>query len=125
MINALINKHLPRAFDNQLKDAVTAFTGTRKVTGGAYDPELGEYIDAADINYAGRGTFGRFKNEEIQATQIEVTDTRLFCLHIEVDIEPDIDDIITANGVSRRVMTVENSITDNEWVIQLRGLNVG
>lgn len=125
MINALINKHLPKAFDNQLKDAITAFTGTRKGATGEYDPVLDEYVGGADISYTGRGTFGKFKSEEIQATQIETTDSRLFCLHIEVDIKPEVDDIITANGVSRRVLAVENSITDNEWIIQLRGLNVG
>ena len=125
MINAIINKHLPKAFDNQLKDAISTFTATRKGASGEYDPVLGEYVGGADISYTGRGVLSSYKKEELQATQIEITDSRLFCLHIEVDAKPEVDDIITAKGVSRRVMAVENSITDNEWVIQLRGLNVG
>ena len=125
MINAIINKHLPRAFDNQLKDAVTAFTATRKGTGGAYDPELGEYVGAADINYSGRGTFGSYSTMEAQATQIETTDVKLTALQIEVTDTPKVDDVIVADGQDRRVMDVSQDPTKSIWILQLRGLNVG
>lgn len=125
MINALINKHLPRAFDNQLKDAVTAFTATRKGTGSAYDPELGEVVGAADITYSGRGTFGSFSTMEQQAIQIETTDVKLTALQIEVTEKPKVDDVIVAEGQDRRVMDVSQDPTSSIWVLQLRGLNVG
>jgi hypothetical protein len=125
MINAIINKHLPRAFDNQLKDAVTAFTATRKGTGGAYDPELGEYVGAADINYSGRGTFGSYSTLEMQVTQIETTDVKLTALQIEVTDTPKVDDVIVVDGQDRRVMDVSQDPTKSIWILQLRGLNVG
>lgn len=125
MINAIINKHLPRAFDNQLKDAVTAFTATRKGTGGAYDPELGEYVGAADITYSGRGTFGGYSTMEAQATQVETTDVKLTALQIEVTDTPKVDDVIVADGQDRRVMDVSQDPTKSIWILQLRGINVG
>lgn len=125
MINAIINKHLPRAFDNQLKDAVTTFTATRKGVGGAYDPELGEYVGAADITYSGRGTFGSYSTMEAQATQIETMDVKLTALQIEVTNTPKVDDVIVADGQDRRVMDVSQDPTKSIWILQLRGLNVG
>lgn len=124
MINTIINKHLPKAFDTQLKDAVTAFTGTRKGTGGAYDPELGEYVGATDINYSGRGTFGSFSILEQQATQIETTDVKLTALQIEVTDTPKVDDVIVAEGQDRRVMDVSQDPTKSIWILQLRGLSL-
>lgn len=125
MINAIINKHLPKAFDAQLKDAVTAFTGTRKGATGDYDPVLGEVVGGADINYAGRGVLSSYKKEEIQAVQVELTDVKLLCLQIESTIAPQVDDVITANNVARRVLNVSQDATSSLWVMQLRGLDVG
>lgn len=125
MINAIINKAVSKAFDNQLKDAVTAFTATRKGTGGAYDPELGEVVGAADINYSGRGTFGSYSTMEQQATQIETTDVKLTALQIEVTELPKVDDVIVVDGQNRRVMDVSQDPTKSIWILQLRGLNVG
>lgn len=125
MINALINKHLPKAFDNQLKDAITAFTGTRKGATGEYDPVLGEYVGGADISYTGRGVISNYKKEELQATQIEITDVKLLCLQIESTIAPQVDDVITANNVARRVLNVSQDATSSLWLLQLRGLHVG
>lgn len=125
MINAIINKAVSKAFDNQLKDAVTAFTATRKGTGGAYDPELGEVVGAADIIYSGRGTFGSYSTMEQQATQIETTDVKLTALQIEVTDTPKVDDVIVADGQDRRVMDVSQDPTKSIWILQLRGLNVG
>ena len=125
MINALINKHLPKAFDTQLKDAVTTFTGTRKGATGEYDPVLGEVVGGADISYIGRGVISSYNKEEIQATQIEITDVKLLCLQIESTIAPKVDDVITANNVARRVLNVSQDATSSLWLLQLRGLNVG
>lgn len=125
MINAIINKHLPKAFDNQLIDAITTFTGTRKGATGEYDPVLGEVVGGADISYIGRGVISSYNKEEIQATQIEITDVKLLCLQIESTIAPKVDDVITANNVARRVLNVSQDATSSLWLLQLRGLNVG
>lgn len=125
MINAIINKHLPKAFDNQLKDAVTTFTATRKGASGEYDPVLGEYVGGADISYTGRGVLSSYKKEELQAVQVELTDVKLLCLQIESTIAPKVDDVITANNVARRVLNVSQDPSSSLWVLQLRGLNVG
>ena len=125
MINAIINKHLPKAFDNQLIDAVTTFTATRKGSSGEYDPVLGEYVGGADISYTGRGVISNYKKEEIQAVQVEITDVKLLCLQIESTIAPQVDDVITANNVARRVLNVSQDATSSLWLLQLRGLHVG
>lgn len=125
MINALINKHLPKAFDNPLRDTVTSFTATRKGEGGVYDPIEDQYVGSPDVNYTGRGIFGSFSNEEIQATQIDITDVKLTCLQIEVAQSPKVDDVITADGQDRRVLAVSQDPSRSIWILQLRGLNVG
>jgi len=125
MINAIINKHLPKAFDTQLIDAITTFTGTRKGATGEYDPVLGEVVGGADISYTGRGVISNYNKEELQATQIEITDVKLLCLQIESTIAPQVDDVITANNVARRVLNVSQDATSSLWILQLRGLHVG
>lgn len=125
MINALVSKHIGAAFDGALKDAVTAFSATRKGAAGVYDPVLDEYVGGADITYTGRGVFGSYKAQEIQATQIETTDVKLTCLQSEVEQTPQVDDVITANGIERRVMNVSQDPAHSVWTLQLRGINVG
>lgn len=122
MINALINKHLPKAFDNPLRDTVTSFTATRKGVGGVYDPILDEYVGSPDVNYTGRGIFGSYSTLEIQATQIDITDVKLTCLQIEVTQSPKVDDIIKADGQDRRVLAVSQDPSQSIWILQLRGL---
>ena len=125
MINALVSKHIGVAFNGALKDAVTAFSATRKGEAGTYDPVLDEYVGGNDITYAGRGVFSSYKAQEIQATQIKTTDVKLTCLQSEVEQAPQIDDIITANGIERRVMNVSQDPAHSVWTLQLRGINVG
>lgn len=124
MINAIINKHLPKAFDNQLKDAISTFTGTRKGSSGEYDPVLGEYVGGADISYTGRGVLSSYKKEELQALQVELTDVKLLCLQIESTSAPKVDDIITVGDVGRRVLNVSQDPSSSLWLLQLRGLSV-
>ena len=69
--------------------------------------------------------FGSYKAQEIQATQIETTDVKLTCLQSEVEQAPQVDDIITADSIERRVMSVSQDPAHSTWMIQLRGLNVG
>lgn len=125
MINAIINKHLPKAFNNQLRDAVTVFSATRKGKDGVYDPVEDEYTGSPDVNYTGRGVFGSYNDIEIQATQINTTDVKLLCLQSEVTIPPKVDDVIIADGQDRRVLAVSQDPANATWTLQLRGLNVG
>lgn len=124
MIKALLDKHLSKAFDNQLTDAVTPFTATRKGLQGEYDPITDSY-ESSDIEYSGRGVFESYKDFEVQATQIDITDVKLTCLQSEVTNTPQIDDVITADEQSRRIVNVSQDPTSSIWIIQLRGLNVG
>lgn len=125
MINALITKHFGKAFDNQLRDAVYPFIGTRKGAQGNYNPVTGEYAPAIDTLYTGRGTLEDYTIEEQQATQIEISDMKLSALQAEVTNSPKIDDIITVDGQNRRVMNVSPDGVKAMWIMQLRGLNVG
>lgn len=127
MIKALITQHLGAAMDKELIDAATPFTGTRKsADAGVYDPETGTRTRPPDVNYEGRGIFDNYSDFEIQATQIDITDVKLTCLQAEVTSAPIVDDVIIAEGISRRVQNVGQDPAHATWVIQLRGLgNVG
>lgn len=122
MMKALIDKHLSKAFSNQLQDAIYPFVGTRKGAQGALNPITGTYATSADIVYSGRGTLESYNNEEIQNTQIEITDVTLSCLQSELSIIPKIDDIITIRGQKRRVLSVIPDGIDAMWIIELRGM---
>lgn len=150
MINAILNKHLPRAFDNQLRDAVKSFEGSRKGTGGTYDPITDTYVGSTDVTYSGRGVFGSYKIEETKDTQIGLKDVKLTCLQIEVtkipvyryadktrfasryyyvaplgDVvtHPKPDDIVVQGDNEYRIIDVKRDPTSSIWIMQLRGLD--
>ena len=150
MINAILNKHLPKAFDNQLRDAVKSFEGSRKSTGGTYDPITDTYVGNTDVTYSGRGVFGSYKIEETQDTQIGLKDVKLTCLQIEVtkipvyryvdktrfasryyyvaplgDVvtHPKPDDIVVQGDNEYRIIDVKRDPTSSIWIMQLRGID--
>lgn len=125
MIKNLVTKHLSKAFDNSLADAVSEFIGRRKGDGKVYDVESGDYIDNDDVIYTGRGTFSSYNDSEIQSSQIDISDIKLLCLQSEVTSKPEIDDIITQDGKDRTVLRVSQDPAGATWIVQLRGLNVG
>ncbi len=125
MINQLVTKHLAAAFSGVLSDTVSTFTATRAGTGGYYDPEIGDYVDVGDTNYAGRGIFSAFNDFEIQASQVDINDIKLICLQAEVTLKPKVDDIIVQDGKERNVLSVKEDPASATWIVQLRGLNVG
>lgn len=128
MINQLISKHVAKAFDGALKDAVSSFVGSRQNVGGDvyYDPELDANVGAVDITYTGRGVFGSYNDLELQATQVDINDVKLTCLQTEVGDKPQIDDsIVTHDGKERIILSVEQDPAQTLWIVQLRGLNVG
>ncbi len=124
MINQLLTKHLSKAFDGVLGDTVSSFTATRKGSGGYYDPEIGDYVDATDTTYTGRGVATQYNDLEIQSTQVDINDIKLICLQAEVTLKPKIDDIITQDGKERNVLSVKADPASATYTIQLRGLNV-
>lgn len=150
MINAILSKHLPRAFDNQLRDAVRSFEGSRKGTGGTYDPITDTYVGNTDVTYSGRGVFGSYKIEETRDTQIGLKDVKLTCLQIEVtkipvyryadktrfanryyyiaplgDVvtHPKPDDIVVQGDNEYRIIDVKRDPTSSIWIMQLRGID--
>ena len=111
MINAILNKHLPKAFDNQLRDAVKSFEGSRKGTGGTYDPITDTYTDGGNIAYNGRGVFSDYKIDETKDTQINLSDIKLTALAIEVTANPQVDDVIIQDDKEYRVLNVGSDPT--------------
>ena len=121
MINALITKHLGAAFDNQLSDAISTFTGFRKGAQGVYDPVADKYINN-DVNYSGRGVFDAYSVEELVDTQIDVADVKLTVLQAELAVTPRNDDKITKDTSTYRVINVQQDPVGATWTIQLRGV---
>ena len=126
MIKNLVTSNLAKAFDGALGDTVSPFLASRKGTGGYYDPELGDYVDGADVTYTGRGVFGSYNDFEIQANQIDINDVKLTCLQDEVGDKPKVDDTIIHNDTSHSIISIKQDPSGATWTIQLRGLaNVG
>ncbi|BAR92398.1 hypothetical protein [Pseudomonas phage PS-1] len=116
---------IAEAFDTDLADAVTAFTGTQQGDEG-YDPVTGEMTTSA-TTYAGRGVFGSYSNDEIDGSSILATDERLTVLQAEVLVTeagittdaraaPKVGDMISG----RRVIQLGKDPAGATWIIQLR-----
>lgn len=117
---------LAEAFDTDLADAVTAFTGARQGE-GEYDPILG-VVTPTTITYAGRGVFGSYEHDLVDGTNILATDVRLTVLQAELLIaedgeptaaraEPEVGDAIAG----KVVISVRQDPAGATWRIQLRG----
>lgn len=112
---------LAEAFDDDLSDAVTAFTGTRSVASdtddGVDDWMLppGAVTDAT-LTYSGRGVFTDYSKYELDSDIIDVTDVKLICLANEITNEPIADDKI--NGYSVVMVSKDPALATYE--IQLR-----
>ena len=87
-------QELSGAFDEDLSDAVTEFTGQRDGVQGEFDPIADEYVTAPPTNYTGRGVFSDFDIRLIDEVKVLSTDKRLLVLTSEVTEEPMIGDVI-------------------------------
>ena len=105
---------IAEAFDDDLGDAVTAFTGSR-VTGLNYNP-VTDTQDTTTISYSGRGVFADYSAREIDGETILRTDQQLVALQNEVDQPPKNGDRI--NGFD--VINTEQDPAACVWVLQLR-----
>lgn len=112
---------LAEAFDDELSDAVTVFTGTR-TTASDTDSGIDDWMNPPDtpsastLTYTGRGVFTDYSTYELNSDIINVTDVKLIVLQNEITAEPIADDKI--NGYS--VVRVNRDPALATYEIQLR-----
>lgn len=112
---------LADAFNTDLSDAVTAFTGTRTVADDT-DSGIDDWMNPPDtpsastLTYTGRGVFTDYSTYELDSDIIDVTDVKLIVLQNEITAEPIADDKI--NGYS--VIRVSKDPANATYEIQLR-----
>ena len=117
---------IAEAFDGDLADAVTPFTGSREVAGG-YDPVTGTTSKTV-IEYQGRGVFGAFRQEEIDGRRILATDAKLTALQNEVRLLDDQGAVTTNQAVpqvgdkidAQDVVVVMQDPASATWKLALR-----
>lgn len=92
-----ITSDLQDAFNNDLKDAVSDFTGIRHTLS---DDDWLENSNATNkpYEYVGRGVFSAYRSSEIDGKTIISTDVKLIVLQAECD-EIQIDDVINGYQV--------------------------
>lgn len=109
-----ITVDLAEAFDSDLADVATDFTGVR-VTKGNYNPITGESEDIL-TKYRGRGVFGNYARSLVDSESILATDQKLTALQAEVTDTPQINDKIK----DFTVISVSKDPANVIWTIQLR-----
>lgn len=114
-----ITADIAEAFDTDLADAVSAFTGSRFEPSGPPDP-INQTQPGETITYTGRGVFGSFGIQVSEALGILRTDVKLTALQAEVSGQPKIDDDIEQGGVKYRVIHVSADPANATHVLQIR-----
>ena len=116
-----IQADLAEAFDNDLADAVTAFTGVRTVASDT-DNGIDDWMNPPDaateatLTYTGRGVFADYTAYEIDNDIVQASDVKLICLANEITTEPIADDKIN----DYRVVRVNKDPALASYEIQLR-----
>lgn len=114
-----ITAEVAAAFDTDLADAVSEFTGSRFEPSGPPDP-INQTQPGETITYTGRGVFGSFGIQVSEALNIPRTDIKLTALQAEVTGQPKIDDDILRDGVKYRVIHVSADPANVTHVLQIR-----
>lgn len=114
-----ITAEVAAAFDTDLADAVSHFTGSRFEPSGPPDP-INQTQPGETITYTGRGVFGSFGIQVSEALNIPRTDIKLTALQAEVTGQPKIDDDILRDGVKYRVIHVSADPANVTHVLQIR-----
>lgn len=114
-----ITAEVAAAFDTDLADAVSHFTGSRFEPSGPPDP-IDQTQPGETITYTGRGVFGSFGIQVSEALNIPRTDIKLTALQAEVSGQPKIDDDIERDGVKYRVIHVSADPANVTHVLQIR-----
>lgn len=116
-----IQADLAEAFNDDLADAVTAFTGVRTIAGDT-DSGIDDWMNPPDtpsastLTYTGRGVFTDYSTYELNSDIINVTDVKLIVLQNEITSEPIADDKINSYSVVR----VSKDPANASFEIQLR-----
>lgn len=119
-----IQADLAEAFDEDLADAVSTFTGTY-MGPGVWDP-VGETTTAQPVTYTGRGVLDSYDSRRIDGMNILVGDVLLICLASEVTDKPAVGhqinavDLITGEQIAYRVITAGVDPASAHYEIQLR-----
>lgn len=115
---------LAEAFDTDLADAVSAFTG-EYMGPGEYDP-LTETTTAQPVFYSGRGVLDDYDSRRIDGLNIKIGDLRLICLVNETTDKPAIGhlitvtDLITGAPTEYRIVKPEIDPAGAHYELQLR-----
>jgi len=92
-----IQSDLAAAFDIDLADAVSTFTGTY-MGPGVWDP-VNETTTAQPVTYTGRGVLDSYDSQRIDGLNILVGDLLLICLANEVTDRPAVGHQITVTDL--------------------------
>lgn len=112
---------IAEAFDDDLADAVSAFTGSRVTGQGVYNPVTEKWEGALTESYTGRGIFGGFDMSVVDGIQIMRTDIKLTALRAEVAGDAvKIGDTIVRGGESFKVIQIEQDPARASYSIQIR-----
>jgi hypothetical protein len=95
---------LAKAFDGELADAVSAFTGSYQGP-GVYDP-VEETTTAIIVTYTGRGVLAKYETKRIDNINILSGDLQLIALTNEVTDRPAEGHTITATDLADRTKSV-------------------
>lgn len=119
-----IQADLAEAFDDDLTDAVSAFTGTY-IGPGVWDP-VSETTTAQPVTYTGRGVFDSYDSRRIDGLNILVGDVLLICLVNEVTDRPAVgheitaQDLLTGQHATYRIVSPGIDPAKAHYEIQLR-----
>lgn len=101
-----------------LADVSYSFTASR-FTPANYDPE--NQSSGTTTSYSGTGIFGlKFTKEDSEVFQIEQSDQKAIIMKVNSSDTPKIQDNIAYNGMSYKIIHLNNIPADNGWVLQLR-----
>lgn len=102
-----IKAELAEAFDDDLADAVSAFTGTYQ-SPGVYDPVTEETTGAVTVTYTGRGVLAKYESKRIDNINILSGDLQMIVINSESEItdRPAAGHTITAPDLADRTKTV-------------------
>lgn len=119
-----IQVDLAEAFNDDLADAVSTFTGTY-MGPGMWDP-VNETTTAQPVTYTGRGVLDSYDSRRIDGLNILVGDVLLICLANEVTDMPAVGhqisaiDLITGEQITYRVITAGVDPVSTHYEVQLR-----
>lgn len=116
-----LQEELAAAFNEDLADAVDAFTCEKLIYSGEFDFETQTYPVIGDESYSGRGVlFGSYLKDMVKPTDYQVTDSKAIVLQNEVTGIPQIGDVWVTSRGDFKVVNIGADPTDSIWICQLR-----